>query len=193
MLPQPWHKHYSPTPAWPDLSKWGGGGQVLGSIFLLLSLPAASCTCSWPPCVPSPGSCLGLLCLHGGPRASWATWAGLACCALRWLPVSAAGCQGSRQRQHSCALACRRTPSETRARPPSLPRWRSTPAWHSSSECPALQSQPASLAWLISTPQPPHHTAALFLCSLQVASVGAAGAQALAKALMVNKSLQILE
>lgn len=23
--PRPWHKHYSPTAAWPALSKWGHG------------------------------------------------------------------------------------------------------------------------------------------------------------------------
>lgn len=65
-LPQPWHKHYSPTAAWPASSKWGhrwtGPGQHLptGTCPRLcphaapgeVALPAASSMGSSPSCVP---------------------------------------------------------------------------------------------------------------------------------------------
>lgn len=89
------------------------GGQVPGSVLLLGSAPglcphaAPRWLCQLPPLVHpvSPSHAPGRRCCLGK--------AGTLCPVLA-AHLPAPGCLGHGQTQHSCVLACRRTPSETR-------------------------------------------------------------------------------
>lgn len=100
-LPQPWHKHYSPTAAWPPLSKWGQGWAGPGQ-----RVPIGTCPRTLPSHCSRRGglaccllhALLSILCPHhmslaGDAGGTWcsgdaqAIWGSPAHCALFSLPV----------------------------------------------------------------------------------------------------------